>query len=488
MRGLVVLIAIASAALPAGCDGEKGVVPASPEPKGAQPGPGRAGDAGRPGGDGKGAAASASSSPAATIPAERARAVLDAWLAAQNGGDFAAYEKLYADKFEGVKRVGDRVSRFARAGWMADRKRMFGKPMAVEAREPVIATTATTAEIRFVQRWQSGKFEDVGPKRLFLVAKGDGLAIAREEMLESEVVRAKGGEGAAGERTFGFVLDIMEIKKTYIVLDHVAVPDERGAPRLDRAGGDFYIASAPIADAQVGPELAAWKGAKVVTDVNCESRVVGFRVVSLEVPHFGTVQEWNGGYDGSGDAASGAEIAYSVSTSGHSAVAAELADFCAGVLATPAGKPLPVDGEKIDDDAIEKAARARFAKLDEVVELQAEHRAQKREGNWWDENIEVHIFKHPTSGRTIASVRADNRGSCGEFAASAWVLYEVKGRSLSQLHMGSPPAEVVSAIDEDGDGSLELLTHDNFGGLLVLVGSDGQERGALRYAYNDCPC
>lgn len=430
------------------------------------------------------ASGSPAPSPAPAIPAERARAVLDAWLAAQNRGDFAAYEVLFAPRLEGVKRVGERVARFARAGWMADRKRMFGKPMVVEARDPAVETTATTAEVRFTQRWQSGKFEDVGPKRLFLVADGDGLKIAREEMLRSDVVSAR--RGGAGPRSFGFVLDAEG--KTFVILDHVTVPASHGTPRLDRAGGDFYIASASLEDDDLGPELAPWKGATVKTNFDCESRVAGFRIVSMEVPHFGTVQEWKGGYEGTGPVASDAEIAASVFTSGHAAVAAELATACSGVTAQPADRPAIVDGEKVTDEAVEKAARARFAKIDEVVELQAEHRAQKRAGKWWDESIQVDIFKHPSSGKTIASVMADNRGSCGELAASAWVIYEVNGTSLTPLHQGSPPAEIVAAIDADGDGRLELLTHDNFGGDVVLVGADGDELGALRYAYNDCPC
>ena len=481
MRTLAVLIVL-GAALPAGCDGEKSASSAGAAAKPATAGGSESGAVGAT----RDSARSDPRAATSAIPAERARAVLDAWLAAQNRGDFTAYDALYAAKFEGVKRVGDRVARFARAGWMADRKRMFGKPMVVEAREPAVETTATSAEVRFTQRWQSGTFEDLGPKRLFLVAEGKELKIAREEMLRSDVVSAKAGAGAAGARSFGFVLDVGG--KSFVVLDHVAIPDEHGTPRLDREGGDFHVASASLQDNDLGPELAPWKGAEVVTDTDCKSRVVGFRIVSMEVPHFGTVQDWKGGFDGSGTEASEADIAESVFTSGHAAVAAELASACGGMTAQPAGKPALTDGEKVADAAIEKAARARFAKLDAVTELQAEHRGQKRDGTWWDESIQVEIFKHPTSGQTIASVRADNGGSCGEFAASAWVLYEVKGRTLSQLHQGSPPAEILGAIDADGDGSLELVTHDNFGGDVVLIGSGGDERGALRYAYNDCPC
>ena len=45
--------------------------------------------------------------------AERdARGVVDGWLAAQNAGDWAAYDKLYATKFTGIRRSGPRTVRF----------------------------------------------------------------------------------------------------------------------------------------------------------------------------------------------------------------------------------------------------------------------------------------------------------------------------------------------------------------------------------------
>ena len=62
-----------------------------------------------------------------------ARALLDAWLAAQNQGRFDAYEKLYDASFEGIRRTGDKTVTLDRAKWMKDRKRMFGKKLHVEA-------------------------------------------------------------------------------------------------------------------------------------------------------------------------------------------------------------------------------------------------------------------------------------------------------------------------------------------------------------------
>jgi hypothetical protein len=440
------------------------------------------------------AATPPAAAPPAAITRERAQALLDQWLAAQNRGDFAAYQALYADRFEGVKRVGERVRRFARAGWMADRKRMFAKPMEVEAREAAIATTATTAEVRFVQRWRSGTFEDLGPKRLLLVLDGGALEIAREEMLRSEVVAAASpDEKPTG---FGFLLSLDG--KTFMVLEGAPVPDKRGKPKLEERDDGVYVASATATDADLGPDVTRWKGAPIRTDDGCETQVVGFRLVAREVPHFSTAQMWEGKIDSDGNMAEGdapttpvddAEIADDIFTSGHVFVAAELA-ACRGLHAQMllADRPASVDGEKVSDPALEKKARALFARLPEVTQLQREHKAQGGKGTWWEDSASVAIFKHPGSGQVVVAVGADNRGSCGEFSASAWIVYEVKSGALSTLYTGSPPAEILGAVDTDGDGRLELMVHGNFGTDAALLDGEGNEVAGLRHAFNDCAC
>jgi hypothetical protein len=45
------------------------------------------------------------------------KTLLDAWLKAQNDGDFNAYEKLYAQRFTGIRRSGPRTVKMDRAGW-----------------------------------------------------------------------------------------------------------------------------------------------------------------------------------------------------------------------------------------------------------------------------------------------------------------------------------------------------------------------------------
>ncbi len=41
------------------------------------------------------------------------RNLIDTWLAAQNQGDFARYQALYAERFEGIKRTADFIPELA---------------------------------------------------------------------------------------------------------------------------------------------------------------------------------------------------------------------------------------------------------------------------------------------------------------------------------------------------------------------------------------
>lgn len=131
------------------------------------------------------AAPAAADTSATSGPAE-ARALMQAWLDAQNKGDFAAYQALYAAGFSGIRRSGGRKVSLDRAGWLRDRARMFKKPMVVAASE----VRAGPLRLDFVQSWQSGSYKDTGRKQLVLTREGGALRIVREEMLESVLAGA----------------------------------------------------------------------------------------------------------------------------------------------------------------------------------------------------------------------------------------------------------------------------------------------------------
>jgi len=117
-----------------------------------------------------------------------AQDLLTAWLAAQNGGDFAGYQKLYADRFTGVRRSGAKVRRFDRAGWMADRRRMFEKPMVVATDAVSVMAHGAQTHLFFTQSFEQGSYKDTGRKWMALERTSAGMRIVREEMLDSTLI------------------------------------------------------------------------------------------------------------------------------------------------------------------------------------------------------------------------------------------------------------------------------------------------------------
>lgn len=121
------------------------------------------------------------------VSEEAARDVLKRWLDAQNSGDFAAYSALFAPHFHGVRRVGDKDTVLDREGWLADRQRMFAKPMKVTAADVQLWTGPDSALLLFTQGFATGKFADKGAKQLVIRPGQGGFAITSEEMLSSRV-------------------------------------------------------------------------------------------------------------------------------------------------------------------------------------------------------------------------------------------------------------------------------------------------------------
>jgi len=120
--------------------------------------------------------------------ADKAAAIVDRWLAAQNAGKFDDYQVLYARRFHGIRRSGDKTVKLDHDGWLRERKKMFGVPMIVTIDQRVVETTGTRTRVRFVQTFQSGKYKDNGEKEI-VIAFGK---IISEEMRTSTMAGADG--------------------------------------------------------------------------------------------------------------------------------------------------------------------------------------------------------------------------------------------------------------------------------------------------------
>jgi hypothetical protein len=121
---------------------------------------------------------------ATLTPTDEVRAFVERWRDTQNRGDFAAYQALYAPEFSGVRRSGLRVATFDRAGWLADRQRMFKKKMTVTVDE-LSHAGAPEVIVKFTQGFASGNYTDRGVKELRLRRVEKDFTIVHEELLES---------------------------------------------------------------------------------------------------------------------------------------------------------------------------------------------------------------------------------------------------------------------------------------------------------------
>jgi len=138
-----------------------------------------------------GPAAAHADSPSAAPDEAAVRALVARWLEAQNRGDFAAYRRLYAPSFHGIRRSGGRTVVLDHDGWLRDRERMFKKPMKVTATDVGVAPAGALARATFVQEFSSGTYADRGRKEIDVAIIGGAPAIAREELLESAPLSAK---------------------------------------------------------------------------------------------------------------------------------------------------------------------------------------------------------------------------------------------------------------------------------------------------------
>jgi hypothetical protein len=437
----------------------------------------------------------------AAIDDAQLAAFLERWLAAQNQGDLAAYQELYAAKLTGIKRVGFRVFPFDRKGWLADRARMFQakRPMVVTAEEPRFHGGARSATIDFVQTFSQGSFKDRGPKQLVVVREGDpksgALKIAREEMLASTV--ESGTRRPLGRGTFFFIKEIAG--RPYAVLDLHAEPAWSTGPNAKAVDARPYAVVRPIS-ATLPPDRLDWRDRTLAvysaTGERCDKTLNALSILAAATPHFGTVAAWTGNpQDGEGTAPVPlrddqiADEIYQMAQD--SLVLVAPLGRCDGVFATAADKPpAVVFSKQAADEALAAKVMTAARALPAFEHEQREFVDDEGGSGDWFEEAEIAVFENAGSGRRFVTATLRNHGC----ASYGWLfaLWEVDALGLTLVSdpAGDLTIEPEALVDLDGDGRLEVIgpTSDSTEWSVVTVGTPSKSLETLRFPYLDCDC
>jgi ketosteroid isomerase-like protein len=447
------------------------------------------------------AAVAARPTPPPTLADAEVRALVDAWLSAQNAGDFAAYERLYAPRFTGIRRSGPRVRRFDRAGWVADREVMFRAAMQVAARDVTVDASTGVATVRLTQEFSQGAFHDVGRKEIVLVRSGAALRIAREEMLDSTVAEAASEAAAPAAGTFLPTFDVGDVR--YAIIAPAQDGWAEGAAELV-APGEVVVARRAVRMGALPEALRGYAAQRFrfygSDGQTCEAGLGAFSLISRIDVHFGVSQRWAGeDLDGERHAPyTPAEIAAEAFDMGAQVLVARLDDACGrgalwGQLASqPAvtafrGAPAPAPLAA----AVLQRFRALPAWRAAETAYHQDGAAQRARG--WDMHDghapAVVLWQAPNNGRRFAVVSASTMvGGCADFSASMTAVFEVTGAQTLVLQSdGTNPSliDTDGAADLDGDGRPEFITPE---GLFRRMGAMYRPQVLFAVPNNDCPC
>ncbi|HTV23611.1 MAG TPA: nuclear transport factor 2 family protein [Polyangiaceae bacterium] len=422
------------------------------------------------------------------------RGLLDAWLDAQNRGDFAAYEKLYADRFTGVKRSGERTRTFGRRDWMSDRASMFQRPMRVTTSDVSLSVSPHLARVRFEQTWSSAKYRDTGPKELLVVGGSQSALIAREEMLSSSI---------DGERPTAPESRLRVVDAGVVILSNAVKPDwSRGTLRTPTQTKPEFAAVLRDADeARLPPALAHWKGRAVrVLDAQgrgCDARISSLAVRGAVVPHFSMSE---GSSEGPTlTPAQRNEEFWAMSEQDGRQLVGELEPACEGVFALDASDVVPeMYPAVVADAALKQAAVAAFRALPEYAKIQKRYVEETTATTPWHEDPTRHSLGvwsfTPRVGPRLLVVAADAGQYCGEFGASANAVFalDASGKLTPRGVFEEEPFAPASAFDLDGDGQLEILSGPEGSrrerALLRRSGSKLVRDVLFAVPFLDCPC
>ncbi len=412
----------------------------------------------------------------ATVDAAAVRALFDRWLAAQNAGTFDVYSSLYAERFNGTKRVGRVARTYDRKGWLADRGRMFTAPMQVTAANLEITTSSQSATVTFTQTYAQKSFRDVGTKQLVVLATPDGLKITREEMMASAPAVA--------------VDDVMPVLKVageyYIALSDTA-PDAPAGAFESLGGGQGYDYSGRRKVSLTAADPTGRRGQEFfMYPGGARCKVSDVYDIAFGTPHFMTSQAWRTGDtdgDGVADEKPLAEAEQNEQGVNAHMLAGTVDKTCAGELALVSPG---VEWTTVVDAGLEKRAVRAFAADASVKDAQEKFAAEGKTGTWYEQNTgDVNAVIFSDGRRKLVVVGAAwQSGGCGDFSATIYLVYEVVGTRL--LPRGETVGLPSLAVATDAK-RLPVLVIDTSLSSPDASGSYEYTR-TIDWGYQDCPC
>jgi hypothetical protein len=415
------------------------------------------------------------------------------WLFAQNSGTFSSYSESYAQKFLGIKKVGNRSFRMDRARWLSDRESMFKRKMQVQASNVEITLSGEVAVLRFEQHWASKTYEDRGPKVMTLVVENGKAKIAREELISSRVL---GKHSPPGTLPIFIVHQVG--KKSYAIVGDGA---QTIAPVAHKVEGGFDVLGP--ADLSQAAEMRVWEGRQLRvfdgTGNACQTVTGLVFALARVLPHFGMQAQWEK------EGTSRKERDEALFSLGNAQFAVEFPTTAPGcgeaVLAQLVADEAPDFAVEFDDRALHLAAVDAFKNELEVRELARLYAAQRvptDKLDWMDAQTvrkSVQFYEFKETKRRLAWVSLHTGDGCGGWEGGHAMLFEIepgekpKFKALDFEEEGGYPLGRLSALlDVDGDGSLEYLHHSSIGSDVMLYEHHGRVALELRFSNWDCWC
>jgi hypothetical protein len=427
-------------------------------------------------------AADAATAPNPAAPKAPATAVLDDWLGAQNRGDFAAYQSLYAEDFEASLHVAKRARAIKRSPWMAEQKRKFRKPMTVSISSSQVSDEGR--EARFSETWESGTYHEETDKIMRVALVAGAWRITKEEILAKKVDASKGA--AMKSMAFLFVWE-----KQPVIVSEAADDCTVGKTRMSEASD---TAVRPVDENRLSDDARQWKNEKLVlVDERlreCETTVTGFEMISVAEWDRGTIE---GQIEGR---KSESAVAAKIWEGTHQLVArtGDLSGDCERpVLARPARLPkLRINAFEEAETKLAEKAVAQFKALPEVAKMAAK---AKEDNPDWEAQPAVTVASMGKAGSLVTvRVVGEGCGGPGYYAVAIWHTDKPDGKGAWQLVRSPGDDDQLTpllAFDLDGDGVMEILYSDEVPNRLGLLRWNGESYfvdQTLKIPYLDCRC